>query len=1015
MNKEYGFLGLYEHNLRSYKKIKEAFKKENIVGIVHATGTGKSYNALQLAYDNKNKKIIYLVPSKGIIEHIKKIIDANPHLEFNKDFSHLEFRTYQSLVNLTEEEIASIPCDLLILDEFHHLGAPIWGARIETFLDTHPNLQVFGMTAYTIRDRKTIYERDMINPETDELFSRKIVSHYDLCDAMLEGVLPKPIYKSAYVSLSKIVQELETKIAEKNILDKAEYQKLLADAKRKIHEAPGIVELLKENIKPNGKYIYFCPPINIEGTNDIATIKKEALKWFKEFIPEENIIFYTSTSDMSSLGKKNREAFYHDTDLKGNDVSNQLRVMFAINQYNEGIHAPNIDGVIMGRETTSDIVYFEQLGRALNVRGTTATEFAKLEQLSIADLKSICTKKNIPYKDNLSKEELIQKLIAPVIIDLTNNIAFIKELETNLQNRFKEIEESNNSQTLKLKINDVSFDINIINQDLYEILRYVMDRLTLKWEDYYEYAKIYFEHYGHLNIPYNFKTNDGFSHDNEGLINLGEWLYRQRKLENTETSRGKLLAQIGCNFIIKTSLTWEEMYNYAKIYFEHHHNLEVPVRFKTNDGYTYDANGRINLGRWILFQRLRANDNNNHKKLLTEIGMRFEIKKLKTWAEMYDYVKVYHKHHGNIAIPTTFKTNDGYTSDPNGKINLGKWLGNQRLELDPESKRGKLLAGLGLKFEKKITNRYSWNEMYEYAKIYFEHHGNLEIKQNFKTDDGYTYNPKGKINLGTWVFNQRKLLKPNTTKYDQLLKIGMRFNLIHFTWEEMYNYAQIYFEHHGNLEVPTLFKTDDGFTLKKDGNISLGNWIASQRKRIDPTSEKGILLSKIGMRFYRNNLSWEEMYAYAKIYFEYYGNLEVKYNFKTNDGYTYNKDGSIKLGEWVYNQKRHIDPNSFHGILLNRLGIIWNKDLNFDQNKAICTKYNIDYEKNKSFLSFISSSILQLKINFLLENNMPLTDENGLLLSIFYLNNTSIKEIYDVDFSTLMENYYPIPSELKHN
>ena len=62
-----------------------------VVGIVHATGTGKSYNALDLAYENKDKKIVYVVPSNGIIEHIKQIIDNNPNLDMERDFSNLEF------------------------------------------------------------------------------------------------------------------------------------------------------------------------------------------------------------------------------------------------------------------------------------------------------------------------------------------------------------------------------------------------------------------------------------------------------------------------------------------------------------------------------------------------------------------------------------------------------------------------------------------------------------------------------------------------------------------------------------------------------------------------------------------------------------------------------------------------------------------------------------------------------------------------------------------------------------
>ena len=177
---------------------------------------------------------------------------------------------------------------------------------------------------------------------------------------------------------------------------------------------------------------------------------------------------------MGEDGKKNRDAFYSDVNLDGEQVDNKLRVMFAINQYNEGIHAPNIDGVIMGRGTTSDIVYFEQLGRALSVRGNTKDRFDELEQYSIEQLISMCKEKDIPIKDNISKEELIEKLIAPVV---TNNYDFIKDLENNLKDRIKDIQENGLGNHREMKIRDASFDIEIENQDLFEMLRYVMDRM----------------------------------------------------------------------------------------------------------------------------------------------------------------------------------------------------------------------------------------------------------------------------------------------------------------------------------------------------------------------------------------------------------------------------------------------------------------------------------------------------------------------------------------------------------
>lgn len=499
-------LKLYKHNEEAYKKIENAYQNgENIVGIVHATGTGKSYIGLNLAYNNSNKKVIYLVPSNGIIEHLENIIKESG-LSKEKDFANVEFRTYQSLINLSLEEIKEINCDLLILDEFHHLGAPIWGNRTKTLVETHPNMKVFGMTAYTIRDRNTSYERDMANSDGDELFSNKIVSRYDISDAIIDGVLPKIIvYKTCAVGLEKQLKKLEAKtiyMGLKNNLDEIE------GFRKKIAAAPSISKIIKNTVKKNSKLIYFCSPFSEKGVNDIETIKKEALKWFKQVTDEENIVFYTTTSEMGIDGTKNRDAFYYDTDLEGIDVSNKLRVMFAINQYNEGIHAPNVDGVIMGRGTTSDIVFFEQLGRALSV--------------------------------NQNK--------TPVIIDLAGNYMYMHELNLTVRNKLLKRNIIAGKFLIENDNLDVKIDIETLNVDLHNLLDNYQRNLTNLWKYYYELAKNYYNKYGDLEVPQDFKTYDGISYSLDSKINLGKWIIIQRQKCIPESEQGILLSQIGMRF-----------------------------------------------------------------------------------------------------------------------------------------------------------------------------------------------------------------------------------------------------------------------------------------------------------------------------------------------------------------------------------------------------------------------------------------------------------------------------------
>ncbi len=841
----YEKLGLYEHNIRSYEKVKEQFENDNIAAIVHATGTGKSFNALQLALDNKDKKIIYIVPYGSIIEHEKELIEQNNNVSLENDFPNLEFRTYQSFINMSEEEISELEVDLLILDEFHHIGAPIWGARINTLVDTHENLQIFGMTAYTVRDRGTSYERDMVNPETDELFSNKVVSNYDLCDAMIDGVLPKPNYKSGYVFLEETCEFLESKInsLNPNSKDYQELAPLLKDLKKRIHEAPGLSDIFKTNIKTNGKYIYFCPLNSEQGVNDMDSIMSEARKWIHEMgLTEDDYEFYMTTSDMGEDGKKNRDAFYNDKDLEQNDTSNRLRIMFAINQYNEGVHAPGLNGVIMGRSTQSDIIFFEQLGRALSVGHDTKSDYEEYYLKSKEELIEECKRKELTYNETMSKEELTEILVAPIIIDLSNNIGFIKDLENNLKDRIKEYQLSEEGTKREIHLKNASFNIDMINEDLFKIVEFMRDKLTMTWMDKYELAKAYYEHHGNLEIPTRFKTINGYEYDENG-IKLGLWILHQRQAYKGTGSNKitkeqvELLKKIGMRFNSYNDEKWMQNYELAKVYYEHHGNLEIPTKFKTINGYEYDENG-IKLGLWILNQRQalkKGKVTDEQLKLLKEIGMIIGNVNDEKWMQNYKLAKAYYEYYGNLEIPQDFRTINGYEYDESGK-NIGDWISNQRQAYKNNGRRKiteqqiKLLEEIGMRFIDYKDEK--WMQNFELAKAYYEHHGNLEIPQNFKTINGYEYDEKGS-SLSAWISNQRQAYRKGilSIEHIELLKgISLIFeNVLDEKWNQSFELAKKYYEHYNNLKIPDSYKTLNGYEYDENG-IKLGIWIALQRQ-----------------------------------------------------------------------------------------------------------------------------------------------------------------------------------------
>ena len=947
---EFSVVGLYDHNADSYRKVREAFETSDVVGIVHATGTGKSYNALQLAYDNKDKRIVYVVPSVSIVEHIRKIINDNPNLDMERDFPNLEFRTYQSFINMDTDEISELDIDLLILDEFHHIGAPVWGSRIDTVIDTHPDMKVFGMTAYTVRDRGTSYERDMALDEGDELFSDSIVSEYDLCDAMIDGVLPKPIYRSSYIKLYDMASELEQRVQRlaSSGRDCSEYIKILSDVKKRIHEAPSMGDVVKKNIKKNGKYIYFCPPFSEEGTNDIESIKKEAMSWFKEIAPEEDIVIYTSLSEMKDGGKSQREAFYDDLDLDGNKVDGKLRVMFAINQYNEGVHAPNIDGVIMGRGTCSDIVFFEQLGRALSVSSGVKEKIQLYSTYSIERLRLMCSQNNISFNNDMSKNDLIEKLVAPVIIDLAGNIDFIRKLEDNLKDRLKELKEKGNGTLIRGVLSDASFDLDMYEVNLFNILEDLKEKTDMTWDNWYKLAEEYFNEHGDLNVPFRYITSKGEK--------LGNWLICQRKAykfryisKESRTSRifpltdaqVQKLERIGMIWDVRDN-NWMEMYKAAKKYFLEHHNLNVPRSFVTDDG--------KRLGHWLGSQR-SAFFNKAHFKPLSEyqiellgkIGMIWDVHD-NNWMEMYEAAKKYFLEHHNLNITSIFITDDGKK--------LGSWINEQRKKYRNNNKNNnikslsdekvKLLEKIGMVWYPFDNN---WMKMYELAEKYFLEHGDLDVPLRYIEND---------ITLGVWISNQRKAYKnrmlsanerKNTFKplsdsqVELLEKIGIKWDALEYDvkWMEMYEVARNYFLEHHNLNVKNRFVTEDG---KK-----LGQWIRVQRE-----AYKLKFISKEERTSRRNPLTDEQVFR------------------------------------------------------LESVGMIW-EPKKVKPIEDICKKSGIDVVKNTHVIQHISLTEFKVKLSYLKDNGINIVDESGKLHEIFSMSSMNMKLKYGVSLEDLVNIY----------
>lgn len=343
-------ISLKPHNVETYKKVTDKLKESNKVAVIHPTGTGKMYIALKLLEENKGKKAIYVAPSNPILHDVKKNIFAEGMTM--SDFPNLKRITYQKLARLTDEEIQELDADIIILDEFHHCGAPEWGKGVERLLQRNEGANVLGLSATPLRYTDGL--RDM----ADELFENNIASEMTLEEAIESGILPEASYVSALYGYDKELEGMQTNIDKiKDENKRQEAQELLNSLRNKLDEnTQNLPELFSEHMQnKRGKYIVFCR--NIEDMNEKM---EQAQKMFGGV---------NSNITIRGISSKIKESDKILTEFEKDNEEGTLKLLYAVDMLNEGYHIKDLDGVIMMRPTFSPTIYTQQLGRALTVGG----------------------------------------------------------------------------------------------------------------------------------------------------------------------------------------------------------------------------------------------------------------------------------------------------------------------------------------------------------------------------------------------------------------------------------------------------------------------------------------------------------------------------------------------------------------------------------------------------------------------------------------------------------------------
>lgn len=451
-------------------------------------------------------------------------------------------------------------------------------------------------------------------------------------------------------------------------------------------------------------------------------------------------------------------------------------------------------------------------------------------------------------------------------------------------------------------------------QQTYRLYGKLRREMEARWEVLCQAAADAAAKEGTLELPRSYTIHSG--------VPVGKWLELQRQVQAGQrpgrltVEQAAKLEKLGIRWNHRLEAAWEKGFASAQKYRTEHGDLLVPVRYRDKNDFA--------LGEWIVYNRQRylgGNLTQNRIERLEAIGMVWSTSN-DLWEQNYAAATQYYLEHGDLEVPIKYETSSGF--------GLGVWLGAQRAahkagELPQE--QVERLDALGMDWTNR--NDRKWMSLYDVAAAYYHEHGNLNVPSEYVTPDG--------VLLGKWVARQRyAYLNPDrssarvTPERKALLdKLGMVWEK-YDPWQERYDLALAYKTEHGDLEIPSVYKTADG--------VWLGSWVSRQRQTLNSgssalSSERRKLLRALFKGERRpsdpaadhgtvREANWERNFRSAARYARKYKHLLVPASYVDSDG--------VRLGVWISNLRaaRKNRPDSYqvtpaHIKKLNSIGMVW--------------------------------------------------------------------------------------------
>jgi len=413
---------LLPHNEHTYARIQDFWVHEQRVCAIQATGTGKTFLILEAMIEFGVSNKVILAPYRHIFEQIKKNGGwASPNTTY---------LSYQGILGYSEEKMAKLKPDLIVLDEFHHMGSKSWGPKVNELLRLYPDAKVLGTTATPVRYLDNMKDMAKI------LFNNHKASELPLSEAIALGILPSPKYVCAIYNIEEELEKMEKTIQSKKYEDalKIRMQKKIEEFKINWESSKGMETILRKYITYERKFLVFC-----KNEIHLKEMDWQVKKWFLRSGITDRVESYVVTSKEKSSDKQLAE-------FVKNNNPDTVKLLFSIDKLSEGLHVKSVDGVILLRSTVSPNKFFQQIGRVFE-----------------------------SGKEN-----------TPLILDLVNNFSNIYSHD--FQGNLREAKKQVNRKRKELDLPEGAWDFIFLDEtkDVVEYGREVQRKLDNPWEWMYE-------------------------------------------------------------------------------------------------------------------------------------------------------------------------------------------------------------------------------------------------------------------------------------------------------------------------------------------------------------------------------------------------------------------------------------------------------------------------------------------------------------------------------------------------